>query len=131
MKSLADYIKYAEALKPYVTDTNMRLFLKRLKRIKVLFEGAQATMLDLDHGTYPFVTSLIQSLVDASTGAGIGPNYLKKYLRRSKAYATRVGAGPFPTELLDETGDNLRELGREFGTVTGRPSLWLVRPSWL
>ena len=124
---LADYIKYAEALKPYVTDTNIAV-LKAIKEDKkVLFEGAQATMLDLDHGTYPFVTSSHPIAGGASTGAGIGPNYLKNIFGVVKAYATRVGAGPFPTELLDETGDNLRELGHEFGTVTGRPR----RCGWL
>ena len=118
---LADYIKYAEALKPYVTDTNAAV-LKAVKEAKkVLFEGAQATMLDLDHGTYPFVTSSHPIAGGASTGAGVGPNYLKNIFGVVKAYATRVGAGPFPTELLNETGDNLRELGHEFGTVTGRP----------
>ena len=118
---LADYIKYAEALKPYVTDTNNAV-LKAIKEDKkVLFEGAQATMLDLDHGTYPFVTSSHPIAGGASTGAGIGPNYLKNIFGVVKAYATRVGAGPFPTELLDETGENLRKLGHEFGTVTGRP----------
>ena len=124
---LADYIKYAEALKPYVTDTNNAV-LKAIKEDKkVLFEGAQATMLDLDHGTYPFVTSSHPIAGGASTGAGVGPNYLKNIFGVVKAYATRVGAGPFPTELLNETGDNLRELGHEFGTVTGRPR----RTGWL
>ena len=118
---LADYIKYAEALKPYVTDTNAAVLKAVKEDKKVLFEGAQATMLDLDHGTYPFVTSSHPIAGGASTGAGVGPNYLKNIFGVVKAYATRVGAGPFPTELLNETGDNLRELGHEFGTVTGRP----------
>jgi len=82
-------------------------------------------MLDLDHGTYPFVTSSHPIAGGASTGAGVGPNYLKNIFGVVKAYATRVGAGPFPTELLDETGENLRKLG--FGTVTGRPR----RCGWL
>ena len=124
---LADYIKYAEALKPYVTDTNIAVLKAVKEDKKVLFEGAQATMLDLDHGTYPFVTSSHPIAGGASTGAGIGPNYLKNIFGVVKAYATRVGAGPFPTELLDETGDNLRKLGHEFGTVTGRPR----RCGWL
>lgn len=124
---LADYIKYAEALKPYVTDTNIAVLKAVQEDKKVLFEGAQATMLDLDHGTYPFVTSSHPIAGGASTGAGIGPNYLKNIFGVVKAYATRVGAGPFPTELLDETGDNLRKLGHEFGTVTGRPR----RCGWL
>lgn len=124
---LADYINYAEALKPYVTDTNIAL-LKAVKADKkVLFEGAQATMLDLDHGTYPFVTSSHPIAGGASTGAGIGPNYLKNIFGVVKAYATRVGSGPFPTEQLNEIGENLRNLGHEFGTVTGRPR----RTGWL
>lgn len=124
---LVDYINYAEALKPYVTDTNIAL-LKAVKADKkVLFEGAQATMLDLDHGTYPFVTSSHPIAGGASTGAGIGPNYLKNIFGVVKAYATRVGAGPFPTEQLNEIGENLRNLGHEFGTVTGRPR----RTGWL
>ena len=94
---------------------------------KVLFEGAQATMLDLDHGTYPFVTSSHPIAGGASTGAGVGPNYLKNIFGVVKAYATRVGAGPFPTEQLNEIGEELRTLGREFGTVTGRPR----RTGWL
>ena len=119
--------KYAEALKPYVTDTNIAV-LKAIKEDKkVLFEGAQATMLDLDHGTYPFVTSSHPIAGGASTGAGVGPNYLKNIFGVVKAYATRVGAGPFPTEQLNEVGDNLRNLGHEFGTVTGRPR----RCGWL
>ena len=124
---LADYIKYAEALKPYVTDTNAAVLKAVKEDKKVLFEGAQATMLDLDHGTYPFVTSSHPIAGGASTGAGVGPNYLKNIFGVVKAYAPRVGAGPFPTELLNETGDNLRELGHEFGTVTGRPR----RCGWL
>ena len=124
---LADYIKYAEALKPYVTDTNIAV-LKAIKEDKkVLFEGAQATMLDLDHGTYPFVTSSHPIAGGASTGAGVGPNYLKNIFGVVKAYATRVGAGPFPTEQLNEIGEELRTLGHEFGTVTGRPR----RCGWL
>ena len=124
---LVDYINYAEALKPYVTDTNIAL-LKAVKADKkVLFEGAQATMLDLDHGTYPFVTSSHPIAGGASTGAGIGPNYLKNIFGVVKAYATRVGAGPFPTEQLNEIGENLRNFGHEFGTVTGRPR----RTGWL
>jgi len=124
---LANYIKYAEALKPYVTDTNIAVLKAVQEDKKVLFEGAQATMLDLDHGTYPFVTSSHPIAGGASTGAGVGPNYLKNIFGVVKAYATRVGAGPFPTELLDETGENLRKLGHEFGTVTGRPR----RCGWL
>lgn len=124
---LADYIKYAEALKPFVTDTNHTVLKAVQEDKKVLFEGAQATMLDLDHGTYPFVTSSHPVAGGASIGAGVGPNYLKNIFGVVKAYATRVGAGPFPTELTDEIGDTLREIGHEFGTVTGRPR----RCGWL
>lgn len=124
---LANYIVYAEALKPHIQDTNNSV-LKAIKEDKkVLFEGAQATMLDLDHGTYPFVTSSHPIAGGASTGAGIGPNYLKNIVGVVKAYATRVGAGPFPTEQLNEIGDTLRKSGHEFGTVTGRPR----RTGWL
>lgn len=124
---LANYIVYAEALKPHIQDTNNSV-LKAIKEDKkVLFEGAQATMLDLDHGTYPFVTSSHPIAGGASTGAGIGPNYLKNIVGVVKAYATRVGAGPFPTEQLNEIGDTLRKTGHEFGTVTGRPR----RTGWL
>ena len=88
----------------------------------VLFEGAQATMLDVDHGTYPFVTSsATRSPAASCTGAGIGPTRIDRVIGVVKAYTTRVGAGPFPTELLDDDGDRLREIGAEFGTTTGRP----------
>ena len=87
----------------------------------ILYEGAQATLLDIDHGTYPFVTSSNCSLGGLFTGTGLPPKALDKILGIAKAYTTRVGAGPFPAELLDATGDRLREVGREFGTTTGRP----------
>jgi adenylosuccinate synthase len=93
----------------------------------VLFEGAQATMLDLDHGTYPFVTSSNPSAGGACTGSGIGPRHIDRVIGVAKAYVTRVGAGPFPTELFDEVGDTLVDVGREYGTNTGRRR----RPGWL
>lgn len=124
---LKDYLEYADRLRQYVTDTNYNVVSYIKDGKKVLFEGAQATMLDLDHGTYPFVTSSHPISGGASVGAGVGPNYLKNIVGVVKAYATRVGAGPFPSELLDETGDFLREAGHEFGTVTGRPR----RCGWL
>ncbi|MDY3973735.1 adenylosuccinate synthase [uncultured Veillonella sp.] len=124
---LKDYTEYAERLRPYVTDTNYNVVTAIKEGKKVLFEGAQATMLDLDHGTYPFVTSSHPIAGGASVGAGVGPNYLKNIIGVVKAYATRVGEGPFPSELLDETGDYLRNTGHEFGTVTGRPR----RCGWL
>lgn len=116
----ADYMEYAEQLRPYVKDTNYSVVEAIKSGKKVLFEGAQATMLDLDHGTYPFVTSSHPIAGGASVGAGVGPNYLNNIVGVVKAYATRVGEGPFPSELLDETGEYLRQTGREFGTVTGR-----------
>lgn len=124
---LKDYLEYADRLRQYVTDTNYNVVSYIKDGKKVLFEGAQATMLDLDHGTYPFVTSSHPISGGASVGAGVGPNYLKNIVGVVKAYATRVGAGPFPSELLDETGNFLREAGHEFGTVTGRPR----RCGWL
>ena len=124
---LKDYLGYAEQLRPYVTDTNYNVADMVKSGKKVLFEGAQATMLDLDHGTYPFVTSSHPLSGDASVGAGIGPNYLKNIVGVVKAYATRVGAGPFPSEQLNEVGEYLRQTGHEFGTVTGRPR----RTGWL
>src|SRR5690606_3258958 len=87
----------------------------------VLLEGGQATMLDVDHGTYPFVTSSNATAGGAATGSGIGPTRIDRVIGIAKAYVTRVGAGPFPTELHDESGDFLRSRGYEFGTTTGRP----------
>lgn len=124
---LKDYLAYAEELRPMVCDTQALLIEAIKSGKKVLFEGAQATMLDLDHGTYPFVTSSHPLSGGASVGAGVGPNYLKNIYGVVKAYTTRVGAGPFPSELLDETGELLRQTGHEFGTVTGRPR----RTGWL
>lgn len=124
---LTDYLEYADRLRQYVQDTNYNVVSYIKDGKKVLFEGAQATMLDLDHGTYPFVTSSHPISGGASVGAGVGPNYLKNIVGVVKAYATRVGAGPFPSEQLNEIGDLLRETGHEFGTVTGRPR----RCGWL
>jgi adenylosuccinate synthase len=94
---------------------------------RVMLEGAQGTLLDLDHGTYPFVTSSSAVAGGASVGAGIGPNRIRTVIGITKAYTTRVGAGPFPTELGNAEGDHLREVGAEFGSVTGRPR----RTGWL
>lgn len=124
---LNEYLDYAEQLRPYVKDTVYSLYEHLQNNDKVLFEGAQATMLDLDHGTYPFVTSSHPTAGGASIGAGIGPNYMKNIIGVVKAYSTRVGAGPFPTEQCNEVGDMLRATGHEFGTVTGRPR----RCGWL
>jgi adenylosuccinate synthase len=92
----------------------------------VLFEGAQATFLDLDHGTYPFVTSSNPTAGGACTGTGVGPRDITRVVGIAKAYVTRVGSGPFPTELLDETGDKIVDIGREYGVNTGRRR----RPGW-
>jgi adenylosuccinate synthase len=111
---------YKDQIKPFVADTS-RVINDALDQDKtVLFEGAQATMLDVDHGTYPFVTSSNPTAGGVCAGAGIGPTRISRVIGVVKAYTTRVGAGPFPTELLDEDGERLRELGAEFGTTTGR-----------
>lgn len=107
-------------LAPYVTDTVEMLHDALDADDAILLEGAQATFLDLDHGTYPFVTSSNPTAGGACVGTGIGPRYLTRIVGITKAYATRVGSGPFATELTDELGDTLVEIGREFGTVTGR-----------
>ena len=111
---------YADRLKPYVADTSRVLNAALDEGRTVLFEGAQATMLDVDHGTYPFVTSSNPTAGGVCAGAGIGPTRIDRVIGVIKAYTTRVGAGPFPTELLDEDGERLRDLGAEFGTTTGR-----------
>ena len=113
--------EYAGRLKPMVADTS-RVLNDALDRGEtVLFEGAQATMLDVDHGTYPFVTSSNPIAGGVGAGAGIGPTRIDRVIGVVKAYTTRVGSGPFPTELLDADGDELRRIGAEFGTTTGRP----------
>ena len=124
---LKQYLAFAEQLRPYVADTTYLLNDALDKGEKVLFEGAQATLLDLDHGTYPYVTSSNPTAGGACTGAGVGPGKIDKVVGVVKAYTTRVGEGPFPTELHCEMGDTIREAGHEFGTVTGRPR----RCGWL
>ena len=117
---IEEYTGYAEWLRPHVTDTSLLLW-EALKASKqVLFEGAQGTLLDIDHGTYPFVTSSNPTAGGASVGSGIGPKAIDEIIGVAKAYISRVGTGPFPTELEDETGDKMIELGGEYGTVTGR-----------
>jgi adenylosuccinate synthase len=116
-----DLLSYAERLRPMVADTALELDRALNDGKTVLFEGGQATMLDVDHGTYPFVTSSNATAGGAATGAGIGPNRIERVIGIVKAYTTRVGAGPFPTELHDEQGEWLRSHGFEFGTTTGRP----------
>ena len=122
-----EYRGYAARLRPYVTDTSRLLNRELEAGHKVLFEGAQAAMLDLDHGTYPYVTSSHPIAAHAGVGAGVGPRRIDKVIGVVKAYTTRVGAGPFPTELTNALGDAIREAGHEYGTTTGRPR----RCGWL
>ena len=117
---LNEYLGYAEILKPYVTDTSLLLNKALTDGEVVLLEGSQGTLLDVDHGTYPFVTSSNPTAGGASTGSGIGPTKISRVIGIVKAYTTRVGSGPFPTELFDEDGEKLRSIGGEFGTTTGR-----------
>ena len=119
--TLDDLLRYAEVIRPMVADVTELLRLQLAKGDNVLFEGAQGALLDIDHGTYPYVTSSNTTAGGAATGSGVGPRNLDYVLGIVKAYATRVGSGPFPTELDDEIGQGIRERGKEFGTVTGRP----------
>ncbi|KQV25827.1 adenylosuccinate synthase [Yonghaparkia sp. Root332] len=118
---VSDLLSYADRLRPMVVDTALELHQALERGETVLFEGGQATMLDVDHGTYPFVTSSSATSGGAATGSGIAPNRIDRVIGIVKAYTTRVGAGPFPTELFDEWGEFLRANGHEFGTTTGRP----------
>ena len=116
-----ELLTYRDRLAPMVTDTSLVLNLALDAGKTVLFEGGQATMLDVDHGTYPFVTSSNATAGGACTGSGVGPTKIDSVIGIVKAYTTRVGEGPFPTELEDEWGERLRDVGHEFGTTTGRP----------
>ncbi|PPF27012.1 MULTISPECIES: adenylosuccinate synthase [unclassified Rathayibacter] len=118
---LEDLLQYTERLRPMVADTSLVLSQALDAGKTVLFEAGQATMLDVDHGTYPFVTSSNATSGGAATGSGVAPNRIDRVIAVIKAYTTRVGAGPFPTELFDEWGEYLRRQGFEFGTTTGRP----------
>lgn len=124
---LEETLAYAEVFEPLVIEVPERLHQLRKAGKSILFEGAQGTMLDIDHGTYPFVTSSNTTAGGACTGSGIGPNDLDQILGIVKAYTTRVGGGPFPTELFDGTGEHLASRGHEFGATTGRPR----RCGWL
>ncbi|MFK7767325.1 MAG: adenylosuccinate synthase [Mariniblastus sp.] len=120
-KIVAEYSEYAAQLKPLITDTN-RILLDAVDADKnILFEGAQGSLLDIDHGTFPFVTSSNSSGLGISTGSGVPGNWLSKIIGVTKSYATRVGGGPFPTEQDNEKGQHIRDLGNEYGTTTGRP----------
>ncbi|MGA1625850.1 MAG: adenylosuccinate synthase [Prochlorothrix sp.] len=117
---IAEYAGYADRLRPYVVDSSLQLYEAVKNRQNILFEGAQGTLLDLDHGTYPYVTSSNPVAGGACIGAGIGPTMIDRVIGVAKAYTTRVGEGPFPTELEGEMGDVLGDRGAEFGTTTGR-----------
>lgn len=117
---LERYLAMAEDLKPYITDVSSEIDKAIRSGKKILFEGAQGTHLDIDHGTYPYVTSSNPLSGSVCAGAGVGPDKLNHIIGIVKAYTTRVGAGPFPTELLDETGDYIQKKGAEFGATTGR-----------
>ena len=123
----AEYLAYGEQLKPYVGNVSQLLEKARHQGKNILFEGAQGTHLDIDHGTYPFVTSSNAVAGGACPGAGIGPTRIDTVIGICKAYTTRVGGGPFPTELEDEVGKHLQQVGAEFGSTTGRPR----RCGWL
>lgn len=123
----AEFAVLAEKIRPYVADTSVLVNESLKAGKKVLFEGAQAVHLDIDHGTYPFVTSSSPCAGGALTGTGVGPTKIDAVVGVAKAYTTRVGSGPFPTELHDAYGDKLREIGGEYGVTTGRPR----RCGWL
>jgi adenylosuccinate synthase len=116
-----EYLAYGERLKVYLIDTSLFINEEIQQGAKVLFEGAQGTLLDIDHGTYPFVTSSNTTAGGACTGSGVSPTKIGAVIGVSKAYATRVGGGPFPTELFDEEGQGIRDRGNEYGSTTGRP----------
>lgn len=116
-----EYIQYGKQIKPYVEDVSVLVDEAYKAGKKIMFEGAQATLLDIDFGTYPFVTSSHPVSAGVCIGTGVGPNMISNVIGVAKAYTTRVGKGPFPTELDDEIGNIIREKGAEFGTTTGRP----------
>jgi adenylosuccinate synthase len=127
-QSIAErYLSIAQKLSPYIVDVSTELDTAIRNNENILFEGAQGTQLDIDHGTYPYVTSSNPVAANACIGAGVGPKSLDSIVGIVKAYTTRVGAGPFVCELLDETGNYLQEKGQEFGATTGRPR----RCGWL
>jgi len=122
-----EYLGYADVIRDYIADTSLLVWEAIHSDKNVLFEGAQGTLLDIDHGTYPFVTSSNPTAGGASTGSGVGPRDIDSVIGVAKAYITRVGTGPFPTELLDETGERMIDIGGEYGVVTGRRR----RTGWL
>src|SRR6516225_7774361 len=126
-KMYEEYAAAAEDVRPFVTDTGRLLHQILASGGSVMFEGAQGTMLDIDHGTYPFVTSSSATAGGAATGTGVGPTAIGTVISVTKAYVTRVGEGPFPSEIHEPIGDHLRARGNEYGAVTGRPR----RVGWL
>jgi adenylosuccinate synthase len=118
---LDEYLALAEIIRPYVTDTSVVLNDSIDRGNRVLFEGAQGVLLDIDQGTYPYVTSSNPIAGGVTIGSGVGPTKINQVIGVAKAYTTRVGDGPFLTELTDATGDHIREVGFEYGTTTGRP----------
>jgi adenylosuccinate synthase len=116
-----EYLTYTERLKPYITETQPLVDEAVARGRQVLLEGAHASLLDLDHGTYPYVTSSNCTVAGLLQGSGVGPRRLTRAIGVYKAYCSRVGEGPFPTELLDQTAERIREIGHEYGTTTGRP----------
>lgn len=117
---IKQYLEYAERLRPHVVDSSLKIYEAVQKRRNILFEGAQGTLLDLDHGTYPYVTSSNPVAGGACVGAGVGPTIIDRVIGVAKAYTTRVGEGPFPTEIEGKLGELLCDRGSEFGTTTGR-----------
>ncbi|MDR5588349.1 adenylosuccinate synthase [Clostridium aquiflavi] len=117
---LNEYLEFAKKLRPFVQDTSVNVYNNIKENKTVLFEGAQGMLLDIDYGTYPYVTSSNTTAGGVCSGIGIGPNMITNAVGITKAYTTRVGKGPFPTELVDETGDWIREKGHEYGVTTGR-----------
>ncbi|RMD59948.1 MAG: adenylosuccinate synthase, partial [Nitrospirae bacterium] len=122
-----EYLRYGDVLSSYIADTTYVINNELSNGKKVLFEGAQGTLLDVDHGTYPYVTSSNATVGGAFTGLGVGPKAVDEVIGIVKAYTTRVGSGPFPTEIKDELGEEIRQKGHEFGSTTGRPR----RCGWL
>ncbi len=116
-----EYLEYAEQLRPYVTDTTTWLHAALAQGRRLMFEGAQGSLLDVDHGSYPYVTSSNSSAVGMSAGSGVPARNVDRWIGVVKAYTTRVGGGPFPTEQDNAVGERIRKVGREYGTVTGRP----------
>ena len=120
-KIFEEFLQYKRKLERYVRNTSLAIYEEIQKRKNVVFEGAQGALLDLDHGTYPYVTSSNTVAGNACVGSGVGPTMIDSVMGVAKAYTTRVGDGPFPTELFDEASDRIRATGGEYGATTGRP----------